>query len=160
MKKGKYISIWFFLFLLNIHLANNLNTGIFPSSFTASDFPWDHGDRIKLSWEFNDSVVNTIESYSIFKAASKFKLEENSSGDSSLSDLESFTFIESVNRDINEYIASDLNKDSMYVFKIVANYADGNHSSASFSEYISPIRNWFDGKRFPLFLITIIFSGK
>ena len=70
MKKGKYISIWFSLFLLNIHFASNLNTGILPSSFTASDFAWDHGDKIKLSWEFNDSVVNTIESYSIFKSAS------------------------------------------------------------------------------------------
>ena len=159
MKKGKYISILIFLFLLNMHFANNLNTGILPSSFTASDFPWDHGDKIKLSWKFNDSVVNTIEFYSIFKASSKFKLAQDSSGDSSLPDLESFTFIDTVNRFIGEYIVSELNKDSIYVFKIIANYADGNHSSASFSEYISPIRNWFDGKRFPLFLITIIFSG-
>ena len=50
MKKGKYISIWLSLFLLNIHFANNLNTGILPSSFTASDY---------INYAFKYLTINT-----------------------------------------------------------------------------------------------------
>ena len=68
MKKIKYTYIWTLLLIINTCLADNSNTGIFPSSFTASDYPWDHGDKIVLSWKLNDTIVNTIESYSIFIA--------------------------------------------------------------------------------------------
>ena len=155
MKKIKYTYIWTLLLIINTCLADNSNTGIFPSSFTASDYPWDHGDKIVLSWKLNDTIVNTIESYSIFIATG----DSLSSNKNKTNLGKAFSLLDNVNADINKYIVNDLNKDSTYIFKIVANYQDRNESTASFSKSITPLRNWFDGKRFPLFLITVIFSG-
>ena len=118
MKKIKYTYIWTLLLIINTCLADNSNTGIFPSSFTASDYPWDHGDKIVLSWKLNDTIVNTIESYSVFIATG----DSLSSNKNKTNIGKAFSLLDNVNADINKYIVNDLNKDSTYIFKIVANY--------------------------------------
>ena len=116
-----------------------------PQSISASDFPWDHGDKINLKWNLSEKN----------KRVSFFIIEQ-----SSLNKDDDFVQVGKVDSNVNEFTVQGLDKNSSYYFRIKSGDRFGNLSKPKTLDYaIIPKQEWFDGRRFPLFLITIIFSG-
>ena len=117
-----------------------------PSNLRAFDHPWDHGDKIDLEWIVSKDDPGSVAFYSIFR--------------SDPSNPGSFTFIDNVDPGIDKFTIEKLKKEESYYFRVSAVDDSGNVSEpALITSAISPSQQWFDGRRFPLFLITLIFCG-
>ena len=117
-----------------------------PSQITASDHPWDHGEKIDLNWILSADDQISVKIYSIYKSVD--------------SDPDSFIFIGNVNPGVFSLTVEKLDRKESYFFKVIAVDEQGNASVPIVTlSAISPTREWFDGGRFPLFIITIIFCG-
>ena len=139
----------FLLSLAFLNVFSNLNaaeTNITnpPSSFTAQDHPWDHGEKIDLNWIHSLNNQTSVQYYSIFQSTNS----------------DSFVFVRNVDPEISSYTVEKLDRQKEYIFKVIAVGEDGVESSPVVTlSAISPTREWFDGRRFPLFIITMIFCG-
>jgi hypothetical protein len=149
--KSKYIHILFFglLFLgINAHLEGaevSVTPGA-PTNLIAYDHSWDHGDKIDLQWLFSNDDPSTVEFYNIYR--------------SHPAKTDSFIFIDNVDSGNDKFTIDKLKRDESYFFKVTAVDGSGNESEpATTISAISPSRQWFDGRRFPLFIITLIFCG-
>ena len=117
-----------------------------PSNLRAFDHPWDHGDKIDLEWIVSKDDPGSVAFYSIFR--------------SDPSNPGSFIFIDNVDPGIDKFTIEKLKKEESYYFRVSAVDDSGNVSEpALITSAISPSQQWFDGRRFPLFLITLIFCG-
>ena len=117
-----------------------------PSNLRAFDHPWDHGDKIDLEWIVSKDDPGSVAFYSIFR--------------SDPSNPGSFIFIDNVDPGIDKFTIEKLKKEESYYFRVSAVDDIGNVSDpALITSAISPSQQWFDGRRFPLFLITLIFCG-
>ncbi|HIA79235.1 MAG TPA: fibronectin type III domain-containing protein [Candidatus Marinimicrobia bacterium] len=144
------VSIFFLTFTLfctSSLLNGQENSFPNPSSqITASDHPWDHGEKIDLNWILSADDQISVKIYSIYKSVD--------------SDPDSFIFIGNVNPGVFSLTVEKLDTKESYFFKIIAVGEQGNASVPIVTlSAISPTREWFDGGRFPLFIITIIFCG-
>lgn len=144
------VSIFFLTFTLfctSSLLNGQENSFPNPSSqITASDHPWDHGEKIDLNWILSADDQISVKIYSIYKSVD--------------SDPDSFIFIGNVNPGVFSLTVEKLDTKESYFFKIIAVGEQGNASVPIVTlSAISPTREWFDGRRFPLFIITIIFCG-
>ena len=116
-----------------------------PSNLRAFDYPWDHGDKINLEWIVSKDDPDSVAFYTIFR--------------SDPSNPDSFIFIDNVDPGIGKLTIEKLKKEESYYFRVSAVDGSGNLSKPVLSTFISPSQQWFDGRRFPLFLITLIFCG-
>ena len=144
------VSIFFLTFTLfctSSLLNGQENSFPNPSSqITASDHPWDHGEKIDLNWILSADDQISVKIYSIYKSVD--------------SDPDSFIFIGNVNPGVFSLTVEKLDRKESYFFKVIAVDEQGNASVPIVTlSAISPTREWFDGRRFPLFIITIIFCG-
>ena len=144
------VSIFFLTFTLfcTSSLLNGQENSLpNPSSqITASDHPWDHGEKIDLNWILSADDQISVKIYSIYKSVD--------------SDPDSFIFIGNVNPGVFSLTVEKLDRKESYFFKVIAVDEQGNASVPIVTlSAISPTREWFDGGRFPLFIITIIFCG-
>ena len=144
------VSIFFLTFTLfctSSLLNGQENSFPNPSSqITASDHPWDHGEKIDLNWILSADDQISVKIYSIYKSVD--------------SDPDSFIFIGNVNPGVFSLTVEKLDRKESYFFKVIAVDEQGNTSVPIVTlSAISPTREWFDGGRFPLFIITIIFCG-
>lgn len=144
------VSIFFLTFTLfctSSLLNGQENSFPNPSSqITASDHPWDHGEKIDLNWILSADDQISVKIYSIYKSVD--------------SDPDSFIFIGNVNPGVFSLTVEKLDRKESYFFKVIAVDEQGNASVPIVTlSAISPTREWFDGGRFPLFIITIIFCG-
>ena len=144
------VSIFFLTFTLfctSSLLNGQENSFPNPSSqITASDHPWDHGEKIDLNWILSADDQISVKIYSIYKSVD--------------SDPDSFIFIGNVNPGVFSLTVEKLDTKESYFFKVIAVDEQGNASVPIVTlSAISPTREWFDGRRFPLFIITIIFCG-
>ena len=115
-----------------------------PSSLTAQDHPWDHGEKIDLNWIHSLNHQTEVQHYSIFQSTNS----------------DPFELIGNVEPEVSNYTVEKLDRTKAYIFKVIAVGADGSESSPIVTiSAISPTREWFDGRRFPLFFITLIFCG-
>ena len=137
----------FTLFCTSSLLNGQENSFPNPSSqITASDHPWDHGEKIDLNWILSADDQISVKIYSIYKSVD--------------SDPDSFIFIGNVNPGVFSLTVEKLDRKESYFFKVIAVDEQGNASVPIVTlSAISPTREWFDGGRFPLFIITIIFCG-
>ena len=137
----------FTLFCKSSLLNGQENSFPNPSSqITASDHPWDHGEKIDLNWILSADDQISVKIYSIYKSVD--------------SDPDSFIFIGNVNPGVFSLTVEKLDTKESYFFKVIAVDEQGNASVPIVTlSAISPTREWFDGRRFPLFIITIIFCG-
>ena len=116
-----------------------------PQVFSASDYPWEHGDKINLKW----TLLKENNKISFFVIE-----QSNSNKDGT------FKQITKVDSSVNKFIVQDLDRNSSYHFQIRSGDRFGNLSKPKTLDYaVTPKQDWFDGRRFPLFLITFIFSG-
>ena len=117
-----------------------------PSNLRAFDHPWDHGDKIDLEWIVSKDDPGSVAFYSIFR--------------SDPSNPDSFIFIDNVDPGIDKFTIEKLKKEESYYFRVSAVDDSSNVSEpALITSAISPSQQWFDGRRLPLFLITLIFCG-
>ena len=139
----------FLLSLAFLNIFSNLNASETnipnpPSSFTAQDHPWDHGEKIDLNWIHTLNHQTYVKHYSIFQSTNS----------------DSFEFIGNVDPGVSSYTVEKLDREKAYIFKVIAVGTDGIESAPVVTiSAISPTREWFDGRRFPLFFITLIFCG-
>ena len=118
-----------------------------PTNLSASDHPWDHGEKIDIQWDdIEKNEQDKVQSYSIYSSRS--------------ANADSFIFVGTIDADISKYTIEKLDRKYSYYFKIIAIDKSGNVSEPAVTlSAISPTRQWFDGRRFPLFIITLIFCG-
>ena len=118
-----------------------------PTNLSASDHPWDHGEKIDIQWDdIEKNEQDKVQSYSIYSSRS--------------ANPDSFIFVGTIDSDISKYTIEKLDRKYSYYFKIIAIDKSGNESESAVTlSAISPTRQWFDGRRFPLFIITVIFCG-
>ncbi len=139
----------FLLSLAFLNIFSNLNASETnipnpPSSFTAQDHPWDHGEKIDLNWIHSLNRQTYVKHYTIFQSTNS----------------DSFEFIGNVDPGVSSYTVEKLDRKKAYIFKVIAVGTDGIESAPVVTiSAISPTREWFDGRRFPLFFITLIFCG-
>ena len=117
-----------------------------PVNLRASDHPWDHGEKIDIQWDIPETGPGNVKFYSIYRSEPAYP--------------DSFIFIDNVNSGVISFTIEKLNREESYFFKITA--IDGNNNESEpivTHSAISPSRQWFDGRRFPLFIITFIFCG-
>ena len=117
-----------------------------PSNLRGFDYPWDHGQKINLEWTLSKDDPGVVEFYSIFRSIP--------------TNPDSFIFIANVIKGNGKYTVEKLDRGSKYFFKIIAVNKNGEKSLPAITlEATSPYRQWFDGRRFPLFIITMLFCG-
>ena len=139
----------FLLSLAFLNVLSNLNAAETnipnpPSSFTAQDHPWDHGEKIDLNWIHSLNNQTSVQYYSIFQSTNS----------------DPFVFVRNVDPEVSSYTVEKLDRQKQYIFKVIAVGEDGVESSPVVTlSAISPTREWFDGRRFSLFIITMIFCG-
>lgn len=116
-----------------------------PANLIAEDHPWDHGDKIDLSWDLSIDDSKLVESYRVYYSTS----------------LEApFIVIADLSPGENSFIVEKLKRDQEYYFQVTAVGLDGQESIPARTEIaVVPTRQWFDGNRFSLAIITLIFCG-
>ena len=143
-KIGVFLLSLAFLNIFSILNAAETNIPNPPSRLTAQDHPWDHGEKIDLHWIHSLNHQTSVQHYSIFQSTNS----------------DSFEFIGNVEPEVSSYTVEKLDRQKAYIFKVIAVGANGIVSSHVVTlSAISPTREWFDGRRFPLFFITLIFCG-
>ena len=104
------VSIFFLTFTLfctSSLLNGQENSFPNPSSqITASDHPWDHGEKIDLNWILSADDQISVKIYSIYKSVD--------------SDPDSFIFIGNVNPGVFSLTVEKLDRKESYFFKVIA----------------------------------------
>ncbi len=150
-----------------------------PSNLSARDHrKWDDGTRIDLAWDLPADDDTLVADYRISKAPARF-------GDFQVP-LE-FELVEIVKAGTSEYTVRDLAREIRleniqtnyadivdiegleatnqkkfpvaYVFEIVAVGREGAKSAAAATQPITPTMEWFDGYRFWVLIVIVIFCG-
>ena len=150
MSLQKLHIILFVLIFAVIHPCIQDQISSRPASLTnlsVSDHPWDHGDKIDIQWDdIKENGLDNAQSYSIYKSRS--------------ANPDSFIFVDKIDAENSIYTVEKLDRNYSYYFKVIAIDKKGILSEPALTlSAISPTRQWFDGRRFPLFIITIIFCG-
>lgn len=116
-----------------------------PTNLQARDHPWDHGDKIDLVWGLSPDDATVVREYSIYVSSSPDG---------------PFDLAGTVPAGSAEFTIEKLDRHRSYFFQTVAMGKDGIESSpASTFAAVTPTRQWFDGSRFWLSIIIVIFSG-
>ena len=116
-----------------------------PSDLRAEDHPWDHGDKIDLSWHLSPDDATTVGAYRV-------------SFSTSLGGPFQTANVLPPGR--NEVTVEKLHGGRDYFFQVVAIGKDGFESTPAIGgEPVRPTRQWFDGDRFWLSIIMLIFCG-
>lgn len=116
-----------------------------PVNLQAVDHPWDHGDKVDLTWNLSADDPALVTSYLIYSS----ELPDGP-----------FSFITIISSGDQSFTVEKLERGDNYFFKVVAVGTDGSESlPAVTTEAIVPTRQWFDGNRFSLAIIILIFCG-
>ena len=117
-----------------------------PVNLRASDHPWDHGEKIDIQWNVPETGPGNVKFYSVYRSEPAYP--------------DSFIFIDKVDSDVISFTIEKLNREESYFFKVSTIDGNSNESEPAVTHSaISPSRQWFDGRRLPLFIITFIFCG-
>lgn len=146
MKRSLY---WFVFLIMTVFGGGSISAqdGLLapPVNLQAADHPWDHGDKIDLTWNLSADDPALVTSYRIY---------------SSESPAGPFSFITIIPSGDQSFTVEKLERGDNYFFKLVAVGPDGNESlPAVTTEAVVPTRQWFDGNRFSLAIIILIFCG-
>ncbi|MHC4947039.1 MAG: DUF6754 domain-containing protein [Planctomycetota bacterium] len=115
-----------------------------PSNLQATDHPWDAGQKIDLAWDLSPDD-DRVAVYQVFRSTEK--------------DGE-YQFVEIVDAGTGEYTVNELDHELTYWFRVEALAADGTRSApAGTAAAIQPTMELFDGDRFWLAVIVLIFCG-
>jgi hypothetical protein len=116
-----------------------------PGHLIGADHPWDHGNRVDLAWDLSpDDPVLAI-GYRIYRS-------DTASGP--------YKLVGHVDAGVKQFTVEKLNKDHPYYFRVTAVGRDGSESGpAGTMGSVVPTRQWFDGSRFWLSIITLVFCG-
>lgn len=147
MKKAVFFPLIFSaLMLTGVHGQDSIAVPPAPAGkLLAVDHPWDHGDKIDLTWELSSDEGVNVKSYVIY---------------SSTSPAGPFKRAGSISAGNRTFTAEKLDRKESYFFQVVAVGEDGKESvPAGTVQAISPTRQWFDGSRFWLSIIIFIFCG-
>jgi hypothetical protein len=116
-----------------------------PGPLAAEDHPWDHGDRIDLSWGLSPDDPGAVVAYRI-------GVSDRADGP--------FTTVGGVPAGTGTYPVEKLERDRPVYFEVVAIGPDGMESEPSrTARAVAPSREPFDGGRFWIGVITFIFCG-
>lgn len=116
-----------------------------PVNLQAVDHPWDHGDKVDLTWNLSADDPALVTSYRIYSS----ELPDGP-----------FSFITIISSGDQSFTVEKLERGDNYFFKVVAVGTDGSESlPAVTTEAVVPTRQWFDGNRFSLAIIILIFCG-
>ena len=116
-----------------------------PVNLQAVDHPWDHGDKVDLTWNLSADDPALVTSYLIYSS----ELPDGP-----------FSFITIISSGDQSFTVEKLERGDNYFFKVVAVGTDGSESlPAVTTEAVVPTRQWFDGNRFSLAIIILIFCG-
>ena len=153
-----------------------------PTNLTATDHPWDNGDSVDLTWELSPDDADLL-NYQVFKALAtlgpidqsplEFELVDRVPPGTTEYQVPQVRFdIEKSVKDLEAHrdlfsdpaLPDDPDKkvelEASYFFRVVAVAKDGTLStSITTAEPLTPTREWFMGKRFYLFIVTVIFCG-
>lgn len=146
MKRSLY---WFVFLIMTVFGGGSISAqdGLLapPVNLQAADHPWDHGDKIDLTWNLSADDPTLVTSYRIYSL-------ESPDGP--------FSFITIIPSGDQSFTVEKLERGDNYFFKLVAVGPDGNESlPAVTTEAVVPTRQWFDGNRFSLAIIILIFCG-
>lgn len=146
MKRSLY---WFVFLIMTVFGGGSISAqdGLLapPVNLQAADHPWDHGDKIDLTWDLSADDPALVTSYRIYSS-------ESLDGP--------FSFITIIPSGDQSFTVEKLERGDNYFFKLVAVGPDGNESlPAVTTEAVVPTRQWFDGNRFSLAIIILIFCG-
>lgn len=146
MKRSLY---WFVFLIMTVFGGGSISAqdGLLapPVNLQAADHPWDHGDKIDLTWDLSADDPALVTSYRIYSL-------ESPDGP--------FSFITIIPSGDQSFTVEKLERGDNYFFKLVAVGPDGNESlPAVTTEAVVPTRQWFDGNRFSLAIIILIFCG-
>ncbi len=116
-----------------------------PGNLVAQDHPWDHGTRIDLTWDLSPDDPSAVAGYRICSS---------NRPDGPFHPL----FL--VEAGVDHFVAEKLERDTPHYFEVIA---IGKNRAESVPvrtvEAVVPERQWFDGSRFWLAVITFIFCG-
>jgi len=116
-----------------------------PANLIAEDHPWDHGDKIDLSWDLSIDDSKLVESYRIYYSTSL---------------KAPFIVVADLSPGDNSFIVEKLKRNQEYYFQVTAVGLDGQESTPARTEIaVKPTRQWFDGNRFSMAIITLVFCG-
>ncbi|MCH8011123.1 MAG: fibronectin type III domain-containing protein [Candidatus Marinimicrobia bacterium] len=146
MKRSFY---WFVFLVMTVFGGGSISAqdGLLapPVNLQAADHPWDHGDKVDLTWNLSVDDPALVTSYRIY---------------SSVSPDGPFSFITIISSGDQSFTVEKLERGDNYFFKLVAVGTDGSESlPAVTTEAVVPARQWFDGNRFSLAIIILIFCG-
>lgn len=146
MKRSLY---WFVFLIMTVFGGGSISAqdGLLapPVNLQAADHPWDHGDKIDLTWNLSADDPALVTSYRIYSL-------ESPDGP--------FSFITIIPSGDQSFTVEKLERGDNYFFKLVAVGPDSNESlPAVTTEAVVPTRQWFDGNRFSLAIIILIFCG-
>ncbi len=116
-----------------------------PGRLQAEDHPWDHGNRVDLSWDLSPDDGTLVKLYRIIRS-------EAQEGP--------YELVGVVEAGVNEFLAEKLVRNREYFFQVVAVGYDRSESvPVRTAQAVVPTRQWFDGDRFWLSVITFIFCS-
>ncbi|MEE9167420.1 MAG: fibronectin type III domain-containing protein [Candidatus Neomarinimicrobiota bacterium] len=116
-----------------------------PGNLEARDHPWDHGEKIDLTWRLSPGDETTVQNYRIF-----FSLYPEGP----------FELAGEVAAGERAFTAEKLDRQESYFFQVVAVGRERAQSDPAYTvDAVSPARQWLDGNRFPFSIITLVFCG-
>ena len=76
-----------------------------PTNLSASDHPWDHGEKIDIQWDdIEKNEQDKVQSYSIYSSRS--------------ANPDSFIFVGTIDADISKYTIEKLDRKYSYYFNV------------------------------------------
>lgn len=116
-----------------------------PSNLQAIDHPWDHGDKIDLKWDLSPDDPSAVNAYHVYFSSS---IDEP------------FEFTTTVPAGMSEFTVEKLDRKKSYYFQVIAvGKGEIKSTPTRSTEAINPSWQWFDGSRFWLSIIILIFCG-
>lgn len=116
-----------------------------PGNVAAVDYPWDDGTKINLSWDLSPEDATAVLFYRIYQST-------GADG--------AFTMIDSVKAGTDAYTVKELEEGTSYAFRLTSLGRDGGESDPSAaSAAITPSMQPFQGSRFSLAIVTLIFCS-
>jgi hypothetical protein len=136
-----------------------------PSDLVATDHGWDGGDRLDLAWTLSPDDPRTdgdvaegeaapeedgdVLFYKVYQAVVS---EDGEAG--------AFELIDTIPAGDGNYVVKDLDQDGAYLYRVAAVSRTGAESAfVATAVPLSPSVQWFEGERFWLFVLTVIFGG-
>lgn len=110
-----------------------------PAAFTVADHPWDGGKKLDLSWDAVDGAV-------------RYRLERAKAD-------EEFAFLDFVEAEETTYTAADLDPEAAYRFRLTVLGPGDTESAPVTTAAVQPDMQWYDGDRFWLMIIVMLFCG-